>query len=130
MHRQIMGAKKGDVVDHINHDTLDNRRDNLRICTTAQNAYNQKPTGVTSKHKGVCRGTNPNKPWQVRIRANGKRLFLGAFASEEEAAEAYREASLRLHGEYSYFSSVPEALKVSSERVLTGCGVDLREVMG
>gem|GEM_PF-6445331 len=57
-------------------------------------------------------------------------MFLGAFASEEEAAEAYREASLRLHGEYSYFSSVPEALKVSSERVLTGCGVDLREVMG
>jgi hypothetical protein len=102
MHRVIMLAPKGLVVDHINHDTLDNRKFNLRVVTRQQNQCNVLPRkGNHSRFKGVCLNKRVNR-WVAYINAFGKRTYLGYFEHEEEAARAYNTASLALHGEYGY----------------------------
>lgn len=99
MHRVILGLTDRKVlVDHINHDGLDNRKENLRLCTTEENSHNRrKRIKSSSRFKGVYpRGGR----WQVAIRANGLYQYLGTYGSEEEAAEAYLAAATKLHGEF------------------------------
>ena len=104
MHRIIMNAKKGKQVDHINHDTLDNRKENLRLCTNSENSQNQgKRINNTSGFKGV-HWHKRDKRWCADIRVNGKRIHLGLFLTPEEAYEAYCKAALELHGEFSNVS--------------------------
>ena len=96
LHRVIAGAKPGEVVDHINGNTIDNRRSNLRIVTRCENVQNHKPYATnTSGHTGVSWHKHGQK-WQVIMKGNGKRVFLGSFDDVEEAgriARAYREAN-------------------------------------
>lgn len=106
LHRVIMGAPKGLVVDHINGDTLDNRRSNLRVCTNAQNLRNQKPVGSKGA-KGVCWRERTQK-YRATICLNYKRTELGGFETENEAALAYDIAALRLHGDYARLNFNPE----------------------
>jgi len=102
MHRVITGAPKGMVVDHINHNTLDNRKVNLRVVTRQQNQCNVLPrSGNLSRFKGVCLNKRVNR-WMAYINVYGKRTYLGYFELEEDAARAYDTASHRLHGEYGY----------------------------
>ncbi len=104
MHRIIMGAQKGQQVDHINHNTLDNRRENLRLCTHTENQHNQKPrTGGSSIYKGVCLYKDSNK-WGARIQINGQSHWLGVFSDEHVAALAYDAAARKLHGDYAYLN--------------------------
>lgn len=101
MHRVIMNAPKGLEVDHINGDGLDNRRSNLRLCTKAQNQYNQRPKcRGTSQFKGVSWKTTANR-WVAQIQVNGRKLFLGYFQNETEAAQAYDQAARQLFGEFA-----------------------------
>lgn len=103
MHRFIMQPSNGNVVDHINGDGLDNRRENLRVCSLAQNSWNQKKM-ADKKHgvsKGVTLERSQTKPWRARIQINGKRYSLGIYATEEEAARVYEEASRKYHKEFS-----------------------------
>lgn len=88
--------------DHANHNTLDNRRRaNLRKATRAQQAWNRRKVVTnTSGYKGVDRHGRM-KNWQARITVNGKRIRLGYFATALEAADAYRVASIRFHGEFA-----------------------------
>ncbi len=108
MHRIIMDAKNGKIVDHINHDTLDNRRYNLRICNKSQSQWNKKAQGGTSKHKGVCWSKRVEK-WIVSIGYKNKRIHIGYFCNEEEAAIAYNKEAIRLHGEFAFLNSIPKA---------------------
>jgi hypothetical protein len=86
------------VTDHINGDSLDNRRENLRTATRAQNCHNSKPRPGGSKFKGVSpRGSS----WRATIMANGKRHHLGFFSSEMDAARAYDQAATFYHGEFA-----------------------------
>ena len=90
---------KEDVVDHINHDPLDNHRHNLRLATRSQNAANVGPyANNTSGYKGV--DFNQGK-WRARITQHGKRHFLGTFDTAEEAARAYDSKALELFGEFA-----------------------------
>lgn len=100
MHRLILSARDGDVVDHINGDGLDNRRSNLRIVTIQQNAFNQKHHGGSSRHKGVSYRADSGT-WRAYITKDGKRRYLGTFASEDDAARAYNNEAERLFGEHA-----------------------------
>jgi hypothetical protein len=102
LHRVIMGAKPGELVDHINGDTLDNRRCNLRICTPSENLRNRrKRKAATSKYKGVHQSPDRDKQWRAMIRLNGKTVCLGSFRSERAAALAYDSAALEHFGEFA-----------------------------
>ena len=90
MHRAIMDAFEKEEVDHINHDTLDNRKENLRIVTHRQNNQNKKRKG-SSKYPGVY-WNKREKVWQTSISVNGKRHYLGRFKEERDAAKAYEKA--------------------------------------
>lgn len=101
MHRLITSAPKHTDVDHKNNDGLDNRRENLRICTHQQNMQNQKPKANTSsKYKGVWWDKRRAK-WGACIGIDGKTVHLGGFINEEDAARAYDEAAVIHFGEYA-----------------------------
>lgn len=102
MHRFIVGAEKGTVVDHRNLDGLDNRRCNLRICTNKQNVRNARPyTGKkTSKFKGVSLMKSKRR-FRAQIMCSGVKINLGNFADEKKAALAYDEAARKLFGEFA-----------------------------
>ena len=102
MHRLIMKEPKGLVVDHINHNGLDNRKSNLRVCTQSNNAMNRKKAiNNTSGYIGVIFKKDCNR-WEAFIRAEGKRKYLGLFATPELAYEARKEAEEKYFGEFSY----------------------------
>ncbi len=91
-------------VDHINHDTLNHQRSNLRLCTNAQNSANKhKKAAGSSQYKCVDWQKTANK-WRVRIMFEGKRIHLGFFDSEIEAALAYDKKAIELFGEYAYLN--------------------------
>jgi hypothetical protein len=101
MHRVIMDAPSGIMIDHINGDGLDNRQSNLRCATNQQNQFNsRKRRDNTSGFRGVC-WREDKKRWRARIRVGGKQQHLGLFKTAEEAARAYDEAAKRLHGEFA-----------------------------
>lgn len=106
LHTFVTKAKKGEMVDHINGDGLDNRRCNLRIVTRRQNSLNSKPkSNTSSKFKGVSRRKN-SKKWVASINIYRKSHYLGAFEDEEKAALAYNEAAKMHYGEYAYLNKV------------------------
>lgn len=104
MHREIINARVGMEVDHINRDRLDNRKSNLRECTRLQNEYNKTVPGGTSKYKGVSKGYKDS--WNVQIRFNGKNHSIGSYKSEEEAARKYNEYALIHQGEFAVLNDV------------------------
>jgi hypothetical protein len=107
MHRLFAGAKPGQVVDHVNGNGLDNRRENLRIVTITENNRNMPAkSGYSSRFKGV--GWN-KCGWRVRIRVDYRHITVGFFEDEIEAAFAYDIASLRYHGEYGKRNFLPLA---------------------
>lgn len=92
-HRLITNAVEGQIVDHINRNTLDNRKSNLRFVTAKENAQNRsKQKGTSSRYRGVT-WCKRNKKWLAAIRSIiGKRKHLGYFNIEEDAARAYDKA--------------------------------------
>ena len=101
MHRQILNAKDGFDVDHSNGNGIDNRRKNIRIATRSQNMHNKKMQhNNTSGYKGVHWNKGRGK-WQANIKVNDKRRYLGSFDTPEDAAEAYKSASERLHLDFA-----------------------------
>lgn len=103
MHRQITGAKDGELVDHINRNGLDNRRANLRVCANTQNLWNRASYIGRSKYKGVSWRANRGH-WKVSIQVNKKRIYLGSFTSEIEAACAYDAAAVEHYGVFAYLN--------------------------
>jgi hypothetical protein len=113
MHRLIMGVSKNEslVVDHINGNGLDNRRENLRLVTVAQNSMNRAPiTNRSSRFKGVSLRKPKTgilrKPWRVQIHVEKNSVTVGYFATEEEAARAYNEAAKKYYGEFAWLNQV------------------------
>lgn len=103
LHRVVMTPPDGLVVDHINGNPLDNRKENLRICTRAENNRNQKKSIKNSSGlKGVSWDKHRGK-WSSKICVNEKRITLGRFDSKEDAYAAYCEAANKLHQEFANY---------------------------
>jgi hypothetical protein len=104
LHRIIMNDPTGKEVDHRNLNTLDNRKENLRVCTHAENLMNRKKhKDNTSGYKGVDFSKDHNK-WRALICINYKRKHLRYYNTPEETYNAYCEASKKYHGEFGRVS--------------------------
>ncbi len=110
MHRQIIGVSNSVHVDHINGNTLDNRKANLRIADVQTNSFNRKKPNVncTSVYKGVFRRTGSDV-WTSRIKLNNRLVELGLYENEVYGAMAYNVAARLLFGEYCRCNDVPDA---------------------
>lgn len=101
MHRMIMKASDPNAkVDHINHNTLDNRKENLRMVTDQQSTSNRLPYSK-SGYKGVRK---KNSTWEANITVNRKQKYLGKFSSPEDAARAYDKEAVMAFGEFAYIN--------------------------
>lgn len=104
MHRLILGVSSDAMVDHKDGNGLNCQKSNLRLCTNAQNQYNQpKRRGTTSKYKGV---RLKEGKYEAQIRTNLGRKYLGRFTQEADAAEAYNKAALIYHGEFANLNTI------------------------
>lgn len=105
MHRLIINAPKGKNVDHIDGDGLNNQKSNLRLCTQAQNLWNQcrwSKNGLSRRYKGVQR--DQKGKWAVFISINGVTHRLGRYAHEIAAAREYDKLARLLHGEFAFLN--------------------------
>lgn len=101
MHRVIMDATPGAIVDHVDMDGLNNTRSNLRVATKAENMSNRgRQRNNRSGHKGVSWNKSSNK-WLVQICANKVRRTIGTYSDLEEARLAYARAAAEFHGKFS-----------------------------
>jgi len=111
MHREIMNPPDNMDIDHINHNRLNNRRKNLRICTRSQNLGNQRPIrGGSSKFKGVTKSKFRVKKgkycWIANICFKGCIRYLGTFENEINAAKAYNKKAKELFGEFANINTL------------------------
>ena len=107
MHRMILGlgrlATDPVFVDHIDGDGLNNRRENLRLCSISENQKNRrKSRHASGPYKAIA--VAPSGRFVARITHNGKRIWLGTFDDAEQARLAYEAAAKKLHGEFARFS--------------------------
>lgn len=110
MHRLIMDFPKNYQVDHINGNSLDNRKENLRICSIAENTKNREKYSTNSSgYKGVY-FSKKNKKWISNIHFNYKTYYLGSFADKNEAAKAYNDAAIKYFGEFANLNIIKEII--------------------
>lgn len=105
LHRFVMGEPSGMMVDHINHNGLDNQKENLRSCTCSQNQMNR--TGAQMNSTSGARGVSLKKissQWQAQIRLNGRLKYLGLFSSIGAASAAYVAANAKYFGDFGGIS--------------------------
>jgi len=113
MHRFILGLTDPKmIVDHIDHNGLNNQRSNLRLCSVSQNAANRVKRQKTSVYKGVCLHKQKLKNgfheiWIAQIRHQGNKTYLGVFKKEIDAAIAYNIKALELFGEFACINKIP-----------------------
>ena len=102
LHRLVLGLEKGvGIVDHKDGDTLNNKKENLRVVTVSQNNMNRKNNPNKYGLKGVKQNKkSKTKPYCAVIQVAKKSIYLGSFESPELAHLAYCEASKKYHGEY------------------------------
>lgn len=105
LHRRLMGTPDKYHTDHINHNTLDNRKINLRICSASENMANSRKRPSRSKHKGVYFNKEKGK-WQAQITKKRKCINLGRFDNEDDAGRAYNEAAKKYFGEFANLNAL------------------------
>jgi len=120
MHRVIMNAPKGKIVDHIDRNGLNNTKINLRFATRRQNNCNvrRETKTKTSKYKGVS-FTSKIKKWRAQIKYDETTKHLGYFDNEEDAARAYDEAAKIYHGQFAALNFGPSSPAASTRQAET-----------
>ncbi len=106
MHRIVNNTPDGLETDHINRNTIDNQKHNLRSVTSSQNKCN-KPAKIntSSKHKGVA-WDKRDKKWRAYIRIEKSQKYLGHFKNEIDAAMAYNQSAIKIHGEFACLNKI------------------------
>jgi hypothetical protein len=125
MHRVVMNAQKGQMVDHIDRNGLNNQRENLRFCTHGQNRVNAfTSTPKTSKYVGVHLSTQGKKGksyiytcWVASITKDNKFQRIGNYKTEDEAALAYNIKAIEYFGEFANVNKVPEGTVINKKTV-------------
>ena len=98
----LLDVPCGMVVDHIDHNILNNRKSNLRICTQSENSINRyKMKNCTSQYKGVSLQRGRRKKWRTQINIDGKQTLIGNYYTEIEAAKAYNRVAIKLFGDFA-----------------------------
>lgn len=110
MHRFVMNCPDDKFIDHIKHNTLDNRKSQLRVVTKSQNAMNIRSNNKSSGHTGVSWNKRENK-WRSYIKINGYQKHLGYFIDKDDAIKARKDAEEKYFGEFSYDNSVNKQLE-------------------
>jgi hypothetical protein len=107
MHRLILGITNSKVlVDHEDHNGLNNTRKNIRVCNSSQNSSNRTARkNCTSKYLGVS-WCNTRKKWRATIQKGTKQKELGSFDDEKEAAKEYNRNAILVHGEYANLNKI------------------------
>jgi hypothetical protein len=103
MHRLVMNAERGQIIDHVNGNTLDNRKENLRFCTLSQNNQNQ---AISSRNRSGYKGVSWHKAtsrWRVTINTD-KQISLGYYSDIREAARIYNKAAKKYFGEFAHLN--------------------------
>ena len=103
MHRVIMRAKPGEIVDHRDHNPLNNQRFNLRLCDAFESARNKRKQ--TSNTTGFIGVTRHGKGYWARVRAKGRQYSCGVWFTAEEAAIARDKKAFEIFGEYAVLNS-------------------------
>lgn len=107
MHKILLGKlPKDKMVDHINQNSLDNRRRNLRVVNKSQNMHNR---GLQRNNKSGYKGVHLLKRtgrWQSYLKLDGKRFHFGYYSTAEEAAHIYNQVAMQLVGEYVELNNV------------------------
>jgi hypothetical protein len=108
MHREIIYIPPGLLCDHINRNGLDNRSANLRPATVSQNLYNspKRNAKTRSKYKGL-EWDKIQRKWKARIHVNHRKIYLGSFANEADAAKAYDKAAREYHRAFAVLNFPP-----------------------
>ena len=108
MHRLILGLTDPKIpCDHIDHNGLNNQRNNIRACTQSQNLCNRSPRkNGSSKYLGVC-WDKEHRKWKVLIHENKRSKFIGRFNLETDAAMAYNNAAKEIHGDFANLNPIP-----------------------
>lgn len=103
MHREILGLGNDDprMADHINFQTLDNRRSNLRVATRAQNVRYRRTKSPNNPYRGITFEKSSGR-WKAQICVDGRNRSLGRFTTAEEAFAAYCDAAIKFHGDFAY----------------------------
>ena len=105
LHTYLTGYK---ITDHVNGNVLDNRRENLRNCTIAENSRNRKISLINkSGYKGVIRFRGK---WRATITVNNICIFISDYDSKEDAAKAYNQAAIKYHGEFARLNIIEETV--------------------
>lgn len=128
MHRAIMDPPPGKMVDHHDHNKLNNYRSNLRICSRQENQRNVcKRAGSSSQFKGVGYSKRNHK-WSAELVAGGIKIWLGYFTDEIEAARAYDRKAVELFGEFAYLN-FPEEWTPEQRRQVYAAAQPLRDAL-
>lgn len=106
LHRFILNAKTGQYVDHINGNGLDNRKENLRLCSAADNVRAGRYKVGASGYRGVYWHAK-DKKWRAQICINNRGKFLGNFDCKEDAARCWNEAARNAFGEFAVLNVIP-----------------------
>jgi len=107
MHRFVVDCPRGFEVDHINGDGLDNRASNLRLCSHGQNLANMRRNRGGSRYRGVSWHGASGK-WRAQLSVDGRRMSLGVYDCEADAAIAYNAAALNRYGEFANLNKIAE----------------------
>jgi len=105
MHRFILNCQGKEEGDHIDKNTLNNRRKNIRRCTHAENSRNIGPTACNPSGKKGVYWSKARGKWESKLEFNGKRIWVGRFTSIEEAANAYDRTAKKYFGEFAHLNS-------------------------
>jgi len=131
MHRLLLNPPAGQLVDHIDGDSLNNTRANLRLCTQKENLRNRgkdKVKNPTSKYKGVSlnrRSVNMGQAsiWRATLNVDGKQIHIGSYPTEVDAAVAYNTFAIKHYGEFAYINSIDEEAAVRQKKEGAACQV-------